>query len=575
MKKSLLLVLSMAGCVASVSAQYSTPRLVDNASVLGISADGHYAVSEVYGIMTIFDLENNTEVVLDGTEEGLYYSVGNGNFITADGGVIVGSTSESTDAAYFDGTQWHQLPVPDATMTNIANGITPDAKRICGSVAQHAMTINEDVLMQAPAYWDLQADGTYSEAKELPYPKVDPFGATPQYVMAISISDDGKTIIGQLTDSRGAFIIPVLFTEGADGEWNYSYPMQALFNPSQVELPENPGEGPKRPSEEEYMTAEEIAAYDAALQEYFDSGYTAPYPSYNDFMSEEESAEYEAALAVYNAEYEVWNEKYMAWDDAYYQILAESPTLNMNQIYISGDGKTMGCTSSVEMFDPMTWTATTIYTPYVMDLTTGEYTKYEDCNAAISCLCDGGIALAGTARGGLYMDGYVLQNGTATNIIDYLGAIDQQYSNWFRKNMSHEVVTGAEYNEEEDTWEDVIEEILYGGIPVATPDMKKVVVWNDAPWDWDLIAQAVFIDLSKSTSVNNLTVNASTLALDGAGNLKVADGVRSVDIYDLTGACVMSVTNPAGTLSIPLEHGIYVAKVIDAAGVVSTVKIAK
>lgn len=173
------------------------------------------------------------------------------------------------------------------------------------------------------------------------------------------------------------------------------------------------------------------------------------------------------------------------------------------------------------------------------------------------------------------MDGYVLQNGTATNIIDYLGAIDQQYSNWFRKNMSHEVVTGAEYNEEDDTWEDVIEEILYGGIPVATPDMKKVVVWNDAPWDWDLIAQAVFIDLSKSTSVNNLTVNASTLVLDGAGNLKVADGVRSVEIYDLTGACVMSVTNPAGTLSLPLEHGIYVAKVIDAAGVVSTVKIAK
>ncbi|MDE5554691.1 MAG: hypothetical protein K2J10_05855, partial [Muribaculaceae bacterium] len=242
MKKSLLFCLAVATCVSPMMAETKTPTIYPNASFQHISANGRFIVSELYGTVTIYDLFEDTSEIFD---PGEYfeneYSLGLGNCITADGSVILGGTN-SLDAAYLENGEWVQLNVPDSNKTNLCNGITADGSRICGSVGLNNMT-TDDVIMQVPAYWNRNANGDgYGECHVLPYPTKDFFGGKPQYVTAVSISNDGKTIVGQVQFSSGFMAAPIVYKEDADGNWSYSSPTKYLFNPNEITAVENPGE---------------------------------------------------------------------------------------------------------------------------------------------------------------------------------------------------------------------------------------------------------------------------------------------------------------------------------------------
>lgn len=581
MNKTLLFLAAAAAATPAFGA-IKAPVIYDNASFNCISANGQYAVSEIYGTLIVYNLKDNSETAYE-ADDTHYYGVGHGRCMTADGNIIIGNTTQACDAAYCEAGEWKQLNVPDPEKTNLSNAVTPDGKRICGTIGNHKMTISEDVLMEAPVYWDRQEDGTYGEYHLLPYPEKDFFGETPQYVTAINLSDDGKVIVGLVTDCSGSMLYPIVYTQADNGEWSYSLPTKDLFNPDNLPAAVKPGDGPMRPSEEQFMTEEEIAAYQEALQAYRESGYNQElYPKYEDYMTNEEKAAFDEAYAAWETEQAAWQEQSDAWYAYFEQVLASSPSFVFNNIMVSPDGKTIASTLEVRKDDPLSYMPETVYIPATIDIATGKLTKYEsEKSMIVSCIAADGTVLAADPRDPfnslVYVkEGYVIRGGQITKLSDYLTSLSPEYGVWLKENMTHEVATGVIYDEDLEDYVEVYEEVTFTGIPVATPDMKVLAFWNDCPWDMMGFAQSVVIDLTEEAGISAAEADGdSNIALDADGNLTVGANVVSVTVYDLAGATVASVENPAGTVALGLNSGVYVVIATLSDGTAEVAKVAK
>ncbi|MDE6484079.1 MAG: hypothetical protein K2L14_01625 [Duncaniella sp.] len=573
MKKSLLFILAATAGVSAASAQFKTPVVYPESAIQRISADGHYAISEVLGTIKIYDLEAGTEVAYEVSEDMMqYYSLGHGNCVTPDGGVILGSSIYyPLDASYLQNGEWHALNVPSAEKDNLANGITPDGSRICGSVGLNEMTF-ESVIMQIPAYWDRNADGTYGEYHVLPYPDKDLFGEVPQYVTAISISADGKTIVGQMTFGSGAMVIPVVYKEDDKGEWSYSLPTKDLFNPEGLEPVENPGDGPMPPSQEDYMTEAELAEYQAAVDAYF-ANERPLYPDYEEFMSEEEKAAYHAAVEAYQVLYDEWQVKWEEYDIYRTSVNDASPNFVFNNCMLSTDGKNIVSTlESVDPnSDPWSWFAKSIYTPATVDIETGELVKVDtELSLLASGVADDGVILVHNGQSSTPMLAYVVKNGEIQSLVDYLNTLSPEYGQWINKNMSHEVA--VDYDPE--TWEEIFEELTFTGIPAATPDMSMVAVWNNSPWDYMENAQSVLFDLKGFSGIASVSVAAKNLKVVAKGVISVPEGFSGLQVYNLNGQCVKTVSSPYGLVKLNVAPGAYIVKGTRADGSTSILKVA-
>ena len=135
--------------------------------------------------------------------------------------------------------------------------------------------------------------------------------------------------------------------------------------------------------------------------------------------------------------------------------------------------------------------------------------------------------------------------------------------------MSHEVVTG--HDEE---WNDIIEEVIYTGMTIATPDMSVIVFWNDCPWS-DYVAESVVFDMTATSGITATVIGGNKdLRINADGQLSVPAGFASVEIFNISGAVVKSFDQPAGNIDLGLDGGVYVAKGIRNDGSVSVIKIA-
>lgn len=586
MKKSLFVSLAIAAGFGTVLADSSTPTIYPECSFQRISADGRFIVSEVYGTVKIFDL-------VDGSSQNFYmdeenwvynYALGLGNCITADGSIILGSTKKNDcDAAYLENGVWKQLNVPSEENTNLSNGITPDGKRICGSVGLAAFGV-EDALMQAPCYWDRQADGTYSECHMLPYPTKDLFGEKPQYVTALAISEDGKTIAGQMVFSSGMMTIPVLYQEDAEGNWSYTLPTKDLFNPEHLEVVENPGGGPESPNYESYMTEADMAAYNDALNKYYEEvnawyeagDYEAPYPEYPEytsFMSEEQKAAYDAAVEAYDALYNEWQAKFDAFQEYQYSVEAASPNFLFNNVLLSTDGKYIVGTLETEdpNPDPMSWFPSKYYIPCTVEIATNELKTFEvGSTCSVSAVANDGVIFGYNGQNKIPMIGYIIKDGEVKTIEEYISTAKPEYGQWIKENMTHEVVVG--YTED---WEEIIEEVTFTGMPIATPDMKVIAFWNNTPWDYESNAEGVVFNMDNSSSVITISDNNANLKVGANATVIVPEGFVSLEVYNVAGVCVKTVSNPAGSVELDVANGLYIAKGIRNDGSASVVKLSK
>lgn len=567
MNKTLLLsALLAAGSLYSSAADFQAPAIYPEACFQGISPNGRWLAASLNGTVTILDLQEDKRY--DYYETGSYfYTEGLGNYVS-NVGVVLGGTTTNSDAAYWENGEWHSLNVPNPDMSNLSCGITPDASRIVGSVGTAPVSIDGDNLMLAPAYWDRLPDGSYSDAKLLPRPELDFTGRVPQHITAISVSEDGKTVGGQIMDCQGTLITPIIYIQDAEGNWTYKA-LTELINPQNIQLPENPGESPAGPTIEQFMTETEKATYDKAYADWEADGYDySKYPNAADYISAEGYAQYEAAYYAYIEEFNAWNEKFMAFSDTYWEIYDTAIPFIFNNVCMTPDGKNYYSTGEVEdNSDPFAWPPVSISTPYAISTSDWKATPVDTQGRSLSVtsvannstimLCNGVAAVP--------MEGYMHTNGTITPIKDYLHSLSPELKTWMDETLKIETETGYD----PDTFEPIYGEVYMTGMLLASADLQTLSMWNNDPLGYGFCKGYLF-DLKQYGGISGATADASgaDVAFDAAGNLVVTGDVTSLQVYDLSGRCLFAAQAPQGTVNCPLASGVYVVRALTPAGAI-------
>lgn len=570
MKKTLLF-LSL-GCISGMmNAEFVAPRIYDTVSFQKMSPDGHYIVSEVYGQVQIFDLfENSVYDYMD--ESGIQtWGVGIGNAFN-ELNTLVGSAVTENNAAYWQNGKWYSLPLTgEEKSSNIANGISADGSRICGTVSIVEMTF-DDATMTLPVVWERNSEGTYNNYVILPHPDVDHTGRAPQYISAISISADGKTIAGTLTDCQGRLITPIIYTENEDGEWSYSLPMQQFINPNHIEIPEDPGEYPAWPDAKDYMTEDEVAAYNAAYDEWAANYYQGEMPEYTDYMTAEEKALFEAAYAEWQEEAAIFEEKQTLFLDTLEEIANASISTLANNVFLDKEGKKIAVTAITQIPDPNSWFGVRDEeSVWVLNLENNDIVKYENADAHVNYWYEDGTLVAWGNIWSENPEAFVLKDGKATPFRDYICGVNNEIQEWVKENMTH-ITEVYDW----DTEEVIEQEDLYVGLPLFSADMKTVACWTPTPWDYTIMYQGYVFDLSQFDGVKSVvTPGDLKVYVNEAGDIVVNGVAATLEVYNIQGVCVASASNVSGVVNVSLANGVYVVKAVSAAGVVNVAKVVK
>lgn len=508
MKKTLLLASAMMLGAQGIMAL--SPLVYDNAQFLGISPDASLAASYLYESAAFINPKTGDILATYMPDENgiISYNGTNGN-IVSNTGIILGSTTSLGNAAFWkQGKEWTELSVPDPSKGNGACGISADGLYICGYVGLTGISIEDHPTpMIVPAVWTLQSDGTYGEPEILPYPEKDFTNRVPQYVTAVCISDDGKTVAGQVQDYSGCLTTPIVFKKGDDGKWAYTMPAEDLLNPDKLVLPDYPGESPAQPQPTDFMSDAEAEAYNAAVDAWdWSSG--DPYPEATDYMTDEEIAAYNAAVAAWQTAYDEWSAKYMAWDTVFGEILAKATAFEFNVIDLTPDGKTMLQCIHKEFKDPDAWMPIVKYGAATFDLENGTRKLYniEDNVSAGHLTNDGTIlgfvtdqtTMAETAI--LYLPG----QDTPTPLHEYIQTVNPELYEWMSNNMRHDIETYDMETGDPITMEDV----WITGRPLATRDglMYLTTVVNTFNYNIETLTFGYVLPISDNVSVKNVAV---------------------------------------------------------------------
>lgn len=508
MKKSLLF--GMAALAAIPASAGIEPIDLPGWQVSAVSPKGNWVASEIYGSVQIADLVNEKVFTFD-SEEGEGYFIGNGNAIN-NAGIAVGHTP--FQSAYFKNGAWTELNVPHPDYPNCANAISADGTRICGYVGLSPLTLEDTkVPMAVPAVWTLQSNGEYGDVEILPYPAFDYFNRVPQYVMLNCISDDGKTIAGQVTDYSGFYVYSIIYKLGDDNKWTYVIQNEELLNPNHLVLPEWPGESPEPPVAENYMTEEEIEAYNAAYEAAIEAGDWDNIPQYADYMTPENAAAYQAACDAYETEIAAYLVKFDAYMEVYNQIMEDGKPMVMNNVCMSPDGKTVLMMSMKSDFDPETWTETFSGGIIAINSTDNSYEIYPDNMMSPTTITEDGT-IFGAIRDEISVpQGMVIKPGEKNpiSLLDYVSEVYPSTAQWMKENMYHDTeVLNME------TWEfETIEDYPFIGYPVCSSNGSLAATHIENGWDFSETAPYTFsyiLPLSANASVEGITYDGDSEA---------------------------------------------------------------
>ncbi|MDE5794455.1 MAG: hypothetical protein K2I08_07025 [Muribaculaceae bacterium] len=524
--KKLFLLLGLTAISLSGYATLSDPLVIENASIKSISPNGKYAVSQGSSGLRILDLkptDNNSQFNESDYEE---YYCGDGNCVS-DNGVVVASSPDNPAAQYWKDGEWHNLQLPSHALTsNHAQGISADGSRICGTIRVAGMGGDDDVLMVVPCVWNAEGNG-YGKPVMLPHPDLDYANRIPQYITAIDLSADGKVIVGQIRDAQGLINYPIIYKENESGEWSYEIPYEYLINPDNLEIVPFPGEGPVMPQYESFMTPEEIDAYNEAYNEYKLSDAQIPCPEYWDFMTLEEIIAFNEAADIYNEKATVYNEKYEAWVDFIMGIAISSPDYAYNQVRISPDGKTYGCTVEVTgERDPLTGYPTIENSVWLFDLTSDKVSKYnKDGDLNIHYIANNGIGI-GTTSAGTPSNSYILKDDETIDIVTWMNSQVPEYASWINQNMVFPYNKQV-YDEKTGNYDFVYTEEVLTGRATATPDLSVVSLSVQNIWDGMDDGIAYIFDIKAAGAVNTALPSS-----------------EETSIYDLSGRKLKNATAP-------------------------------
>lgn len=576
-----------------MTAQYMngelTPTKMEDAQFTCISADGKMAGSDLMGRITLVNPQNGKvlysypETVDDMTAYTL--SNGNGQGIS-DTGVVL-CTRNDNDVCWWKAGEFHSLVplVTDDAVTNGVNGITPDGLTICGYCGLKPMSTDDSLTpMSVPVIYKLKSDGTYTEAIQLPYPERDFTGRVPQYVIATNISNDGRVIAGQVLDYSAAMPQPILWKLNSNNVWTYETLGIDQLNPDHVVFPPFPDIEPKMPQAENFMSPEGLADYNEAYQAWAASGYTGEMPEYTDYMTDEELAAYNAAMAKYNEEMAVYQPLADAFNEVWYSFLdsGKGTIFEFNSTSLSPDGKLLMQMEQKEIptDDPMSWFPTvTKYGTAVFNLENGKYKSYGvGLNSQPSrIMADGTVIgsvqdeMLGTRRATIYKPAdWATDNVPEFGWLDeYVKTKNSEIYDWMKANMC------ADFEVED--WDGNVttyKNVWFTGFPLATPDMNTIISTQENTFDWSTEAMAFgfCMPFQETSGIRDVAGEGNMTVKAQRGGMIELQGVRNVKVYDAQGRLVYDAENVNGSVSTGLK-GVCIVRATGMDGDVKTIKV--
>lgn len=323
MKRLKVYIASFCLPLAAMAATDAKIEYLPEMYAIRISPDGALFASRT-GVTSAYDINSG---------ETFSYSdafVGTGNSV-ANNGMIVGAGDQGA-AIFLQGETIYPSTMQEYGYAQF-NGVTKDATRVVGMMGNSEMGPT-----YIPFVADIDESGQISNLVTLPFPDRDLFRSIPQWVGASWISEDGKTILGEVLDGVGYYSYPIIFTEDSNGEWNYTLPSASLFNPEGIEIPMNPYvDEPDYPYPENFMSGAALQAYREAKQA-FAAGQGLN-PDEFDYMTDEQAEAYMEALKAYNDWFYSDYDKIAAYFAAYDAVQATSPTFALSEFCIHPDGK--------------------------------------------------------------------------------------------------------------------------------------------------------------------------------------------------------------------------------------------
>ena len=534
-----------------------TPEVLPGFPIQNLSPNGAWAVADAgdYNPMVIIDL--NTFTMNEYYET---YSGGAGNYIS-NNGIVVGRNAGTETASYWSDGAWTELPTGNKAVMSFANGITPNGDRIVGTISPDNYSGDFEGMMLVPCYWDVNPDGSYGSPVMLPHPSVDPTNRTPQYITAVVISADGKTIAGQVVDYLGMVAQPIIYQQSSYGAWSYKLLVNDLFFPSGFTIPPYPGDAPTK---EEFMSAEELEEYADALEEWEANGSNQEYPVIDDFMSY-------AGKVAYNEALSKWDQEYREFESAFWTWMAVVPNFTYNNVFLSSDAKYYATTDAKFFVDELNGIYIKDFKPYLIDIENNTYKSFpavDDIDIMVSSLADDGSVLGqwNDEDYGIF-NGYILPAGADAfmPLSDYVKEINPETYEWMVENMTHEY---ERYTE--DLTGQYTAEILATGIPHSTPDMSLIGFAQSNFWSFsgDESFYGYLIGLPSVSGVEKIEADSRETDVQyvGSGLLMLKGDVTKLDIYDLSGMQLMSVKSPSTHVSTNLPKGIYLINVTTGEG---------
>ena len=551
---------------------------------IDLSPDGKYLFSEEEGTCVVFDVKDSVSYYYgeDGVDS---YSFGMGNFSNSMG-IVTGSIGSAP--AYWKDGKWYELPMGGQTKEgyNDADGVTADGKLIVGSISKGDFTTGT-TMTYFPAIWRMNADGTYSDPELLPYPATDFTGRVPQYVTARAVSSDGKVIAGQVQSWDGFAAYPVVWTLDDEGKYQLKEVALDVVCDPNVTFPKYPTYEPEYPSVEDFMSTDEVTAYNEDYAKYNDSldlynqqiiDKYPTRPSMEDYLVDPDGQKaYSDAMDKYEKDSQAYSDSVEVFDEVYYTAITGAAFV-FNEVHLSANGKyyLSIIVAPDPNADPMSWFPTNIYYPAVIDLETGKVTSIEATNMIGSTVTDEGMVIASSPAVEYTRQAYVVAPGETKPVLfaDWVKAKNPAVLDWLKENFSYDGVTYS-YDEEYNLVETAFTDSLITGSMFATPDGTKFVSYV-----WDAFTEtggwnSFFIDLDGGTNaISTARGNDGNVevAFEG-GNLSVKGNVESVSLSDLAGRTVYTTSTDFASIPMNGNGGVYIVRVKTADGNVVTKKI--
>lgn len=559
MKKTLLLFVSMLMATA-VMAQVT--RHHDGFYFDKMSPNGKWVASQNIGSVFIYIQDSDEYVEYAASPDAVteYYATGIGNCIS-NNGILVGSTNDATCAYWQDG-QWTPLLVKEENAAlNMAHGITPDGSRIVGQVGGSGLNMYSEIMVK-PVYWDRNAEGGYDSYQPLPCPTTDFCGRKPQYITAIAVSDDGKTVIGQIVDWSGFFIYPIIYTQDNEGVWSYRTIDEGVLYPEGTQFAPWPGE---MPDPKEYMTEEELAEYLEAMNEYmielekYNNGEISTCPS--EPVAEDYIFEY---YNEYSSAMHEYAELYNNFEAVFNEVMYNSCFI-FNNVYLSGNGRYYSTTiEGVDASNPLAPKVTR--TPCRIDLENGDaivsVEGVQDMIAS-SAMNDGRFVVQSPARAYARSSYIVSEDGkTLTPFVDYISAIDNATGEWIKNLCFFQVIVPTEFDEY--------------GYPINYQYVDSIVsgsvycnsegtVFGSFMYDeWsENVAYREFsytINLNELDAIEGVETDSDLAVYVAEKRLYINGEAGNVTLYDMRGAIIAQYEDVTGAIDLDVADGIYLVR---------------